>query len=326
MAQYEAICITGGTGFLGRHLAAYACEFWRPKRCIVFSRDEHKQREQRERAGQWAERLRWFIGDIRDYQRLLMAFRGVDLVVHAAALKDIVACEYNPSEAVQTNVQGTDNVVRAAVACGVKCVVYVSTDKAVHPVNLYGKTKACAERLALDGNFYAPIFRAVRYGNVMGSTGSVVELFQRLALNPKKPLPVTDPTMTRFWTTLDDAIHLVEAATKAPPGSLLVGNPSAVRMRDLADAMAGRGQDWEEVGPRPGEKKHETLIGEEELPRAHLQDTGYFLIHPEIVYLEKVEYPQGGKVEGLTSDLAPRLNKAQIRERVENLTVVRPPK
>jgi UDP-N-acetylglucosamine 4,6-dehydratase len=260
----QSILITGGTGSFGRALVRRLVEHpdrWR--RIVVFSRDELKQFEmQQEFPPSRHPQLRFFIGDVRDAERLRRAFDGVDAVVHAAALKQVPAAEYNPFEAVKTNILGAENVINAALDCGVTRVVALSTDKAANPINLYGATKLCSDKLFVAGNSYSGAretrFSVVRYGNVVGSRGSVVPFF--LSRRETGVLPITDPRMTRFWITLDQGVTFVlSCLERMAGGEIFVPKLPSMRIMDLAAALAPDCR-TEVIGIRPGEKIHETLI------------------------------------------------------------------
>jgi UDP-N-acetylglucosamine 4,6-dehydratase len=257
-----SILITGGTGSLGKALTRELLEHHDPHRLIIFSRDELKQLEVR-RMFNDDPRLRFFIGDVRDAKRLHRALHGVDYVVHAAALKQVDTAEYNPFEYIETNVRGSQNVIDAAIDSGVKKVVALSTDKASSPINLYGATKLCADRLFISGNHYAAAyetrFSVVRYGNVSGSRGSIVPIWRQLAAEGKS-LPVTDRRMTRFWITLPQAVKFVlDSFDLMTGGELFVPRIPSIRIVDLAEAIAP-GTATHEIGIRPGEKLHEEMI------------------------------------------------------------------
>ena len=259
--------VTGGTGSFGRKFTEIALREHRPNKIIIFSRDELKQHQMAQEFQD--DSLRYFIGDVRDKDRLYRAFRGVDLVIHAAALKQVPACEYNPFEAVKTNIFGAQNVIDAAIDCGVKRVMFVSTDKAVNPTNLYGATKLCAERMFVQGNSYSgesgTRFSCCRYGNVVGSRGSVVPLFQEQRSNGK--LTITDPRMTRFWLSLEQGVRFVINCTDPMRGGeIFVPKVPSMNIMDLASALAP-GCPVEYIGIRPGEKLHEVLISEDEILR-----------------------------------------------------------
>ena len=265
----SSILITGGTGSLGRALVRQLLNNSSARRIAVFSRDELKQSEMRkEFAGET--RLRWFVGDIRDLNRLKLAFHDVDYVIHAAALKQVDTGEYNPMEFIKTNVLGSQNVIDAAIEAKVKKVVALSTDKASSPINLYGATKLTADKLFVAANNYSSAFgtnfSVVRYGNVMGSRGSVIPFFRELAAQ-KKPIPITDLTMTRFWISLDDAVRFVlDSFELMNGGELYVPQIPSMRIVDLAQAIAPESE-LIEVGMRPGEKLHEEMISADDSRR-----------------------------------------------------------
>jgi UDP-N-acetylglucosamine 4,6-dehydratase len=264
-----SILVTGGTGSFGKAFLREVLDNHNPRRIVVFSRDELKQFEVRAQFGD-DPRLRWFIGDVRDRLRLERAMHGVDYVVHAAALKQVDTAEYNPFEYIATNVTGSQNVVEAAIDQGVKKVVALSTDKASSPINLYGATKLCADRLFVSANHYAAAhetrFAVVRYGNVMGSRGSVVPKFRALA-EAGESLPITDKRMTRFWITLPQAVKFViDSFELMEGGELYVPRIPSMRVVDLAEAIAP-GAAQHEVGIRPGEKLHEEMIAPDDSRR-----------------------------------------------------------
>lgn len=265
----SAVLVTGGTGSFGKAFIREILDHHEPRRVVIFSRDELKQFEVRNQFGD-DPRLRWFIGDIRDRRRLERAMHGIDYVVHAAALKQVDTAEYNPFEYVATNVTGSQNVIEAAIDAGVRKVVALSTDKASSPINLYGATKLCGDRMFVSANHYAAAyptrFSVVRYGNVMGSRGSVVPKFKALA-EAGKPLPITDERMTRFWITLPHAVRFViESFDIMTGGELYVPRIPSMRVSDLAEAVAP-GSDQYEVGIRPGEKLHEEMIAPDDSRR-----------------------------------------------------------
>jgi len=282
----KTILITGGTGSFGRQIIKTLLTF-NVKRVIIFSRDEKKQYDMRDEYYH-EPRLNFVIGDVREYYSLVDALTGVDIVYHAAALKQVPSCQFYPMEAVRTNVLGAENVRRAAIAAGVKCVVAISTDKAVKPVNVMGMTKAISERVFLNpvSDVCQTRFVGVRYGNVVGSRGSVIPLF-RSRIEQKRPLPITHPAMTRFLLTLPEAIDLVLFATVSGKAHhMYVRKMPATTIVQLAQVMgqALTGQDEypvEVIGVRPGEKLHETLVSEEEMIRAN-EHASYFEIMPEL--------------------------------------------
>ncbi len=258
----SSILVTGGTGSFGKEFIRHALDRLAPRRLVIFSRDELKQYEARQIFGE-DERLRWFIGDVRDRDRLTRAMHGIDYVVHAAALKQVDTAEYNPFEYVRTNVGGSQNVVEAAIDAGVRKVVALSTDKASSPINLYGATKLVADKLFVSANHYAANhptrFAVVRYGNVAGSRGSVVPFFLRLAREGAS-IPITDKRMTRFWITLDQAVRfVVDSFDMMQGGELYVPRIASIRVTDLAEALAPNSPTYE-IGVRPGEKLHEEMI------------------------------------------------------------------
>jgi UDP-N-acetylglucosamine 4,6-dehydratase len=276
----SSILVTGGTGSFGKAFIRYALDHLDPSRVVILSRDELKQWEVRNLLGD-DPRLRWFIGDIRDRRRLTRAMHGVDYVVHAAALKQVDTAEYNPNEYIRTNVEGSQNVVEAAIDAGVKKVVALSTDKASSPINLYGATKLCADRLFMSANHYAAgyetRFSVVRYGNVMGSRGSVIPLFKRLAA-AGEPLPITDDRMTRFWITLPQAVKfVVDSFDLMDGGELYVPRIPSMKILDLAEAVAP-GHPTREIGIRPGEKLHEEMIAPDDSRRTVLLGDRYVVM------------------------------------------------
>ena len=288
----ETYLITGGTGSLGRKLTRELLNR-DTRKIIIYSRDELKQFEMAQEFKD--DRLRFFIGDVRDAGRLYRAFDGVDRVIHAAALKQVPACEYNPFEAVKTNVLGTQNVIEAAIDRGVKKVMGVSTDKACAPSNAYGKSKALAEALFVAGNSYsggkATRFSVVRYGNVVGSRGSVIPFFKGLAHTGK--LPITHPGMTRFWITLDEAVKFVfNCLNCMDGGEVFVPKIPSMRIVDLAEAICP-GYEQEIIGIRPGEKLHELLLTKDEARRTI--DNGCYIIQPEFPWWTE-EKREGKKV------------------------------
>jgi UDP-N-acetylglucosamine 4,6-dehydratase len=291
----SSILLTGGTGSFGKAFLRHALDHLDPRRIVVFSRDELKQYEMRQLFGE-DPRIRYFIGDIRDRDRLRRAMYEIDYVVHAAALKQVDTAEYNPFEYVQTNVTGSQNVVEAAIDCGVRKVVALSTDKASSPINLYGATKLVADKLFVSANHYAARhntrFSVVRYGNVMGSRGSVVPFFTRLAAEGKS-LPITDKRMTRFWITLDQAVQfVVDSFVLMQGGELYVPRIPSMRIVDLAKAVA---PDCliHEIGVRPGEKLHEEMIAEDDSHRT-VGLPGRFVVMPTIATWGYTP-PQGGE-------------------------------
>jgi UDP-N-acetylglucosamine 4,6-dehydratase len=278
----KTILVTGGTGSFGRKFTEIVLRSYRPKKLIVFSRDELKQHEMRQVFPDSAQTpVRYFIGDVRDRERLERAFHGVDIVVHAAALKQVPACEYNPIEAIKTNIVGGTNVIEAAIDQGVKKVLALSTDKAVNPVNLYGATKLCAEKLFVQANAYSgdvgTQFSCVRYGNVVGSRGSVIPLFKNQRASGK--VTVTDRRMTRFWITLDQGVRFViRCIERMHGGEVFVPKIPSMNIMDLARAIAPDCA-VEDIGIRPGEKLHEVLLSEDEA-RGTLELDDMYVVQP----------------------------------------------
>lgn len=290
----KTILITGGTGSFGKAFTRFLLQNTNIKKIIVFSRDELKQLHMQQEFND--SRLRFFIGDVRDLPRLERAFNGVDIVLHAAALKQVPVLEYNPMEAVKTNVIGSQNVIDAAIDQGVSKTLLISTDKAAYPVNLYGSTKLCAEKLFISGNSYSggkTKFGAVRYGNVIGSRGSIIELILK---NKNSKLKITDLQMTRFWINLGQAAELVMFALEhMEGGELIIPKIPSMKLVDLFDAIAP-GVEKEVIGIRPGEKLHEILLTEQEARRAVELDK-YFVILPEFSFwpTQFEKYNQLGK-------------------------------
>jgi len=291
----KVILVTGGTGSFGRKFIKIMLEEVQPAKLIVFSRDEQKQHEMRQ-SGFQHENLRYFIGDVRDYERLRRAFDGVDFVVHAAALKQVPACEYNPMEAVKTNILGSSNVIDAALDAKVEKVIALSTDKAVNPINLYGATKLAAEKLFVQSNAYAggkkTRFSCVRYGNVVGSRGSVVPLFIRQ--REQGVVTVTDERMTRFWISLEQGVRFViRCLTEMQGGEVFVPKIPSMKVSDLAKAMAPDAK-INYIGIRPGEKLHEVLISEDEA-RTVIELDDMYVVQPAEAFWFGREWESKGK-------------------------------
>lgn len=292
----KVVLITGGTGSFGKKLTRILLDEYNPAKIIVFSRDELKQHEMRA-AGFDAPNLRYFIGDIRDLSRLRRAFEGVDIVVHAAALKQVPACEYNPMEAIKTNILGSSNVIDAALDVGVERVVALSTDKAVNPINLYGATKLAAEKLFIQSNSYAggrkTRFACVRYGNVVGSRGSVVPVFLRQRENGE--VTITDDRMTRFWISLEQGVRFVIRCTEQMyGGEVFVPKIPSMSIIELAKAIAPKAE-INEIGIRPGEKLHEVLISEDEA-RTTVEMDDMFVVQPAEALWFGHEWEKQGKL------------------------------
>lgn len=326
MLNGKSILITGGTGSFGKAATKYILREYEPSRLVIFSRDEFKQSQMQKQFGMGRYScIRYFIGDIRDRDRLSLAMQGIDYVIHAAALKQIPSCEYNPFEVVKTNILGTQNVIAAALQNCVKVAVLLSSDKAVHPINLYGATKLCAEKLFVRGNVYVPQdqdtrFACVRYGNVVGSRGSVIPLFLRQKALGE--LTITDERMTRFWLTLEEAVDLaLRACVFAKGGEVFVPRLPSMRIIDLAYAIAP-GVRHKVIGIRPGEKLHETLISTDEVAQT-VEFENLYVILPRSVKDVLEEWRQVGipvTFESYTSGTNPRwLNGPQLREMLKSL-------
>ncbi len=292
-----SILVTGGTGSFGRAFVRRLFAEHRPGRVVVYSRDELKQYEMAQHFTQ--NELRFFIGDVRDLARLERALKGIDIVVHAAALKQVPAAEYNPIECIKTNVFGAENVINACLDRGVHKVIALSTDKAVSPINLYGATKLCSDKLFIAANHLAgkggTRFAVVRYGNVIGSRGSVVPFFKECSKTGK--LPITDPRMTRFWIRLEDGADFVQRALgMMRGGEIFVPKIASMRITDLAAAICARCEQ-ETVGIRPGEKLHELLIARDDA-RNTLEFASFFVIQPPIHLWNHSEHHDYGGEEG----------------------------
>jgi len=294
------VLLTGGTGSFGHKFTDYVLRNLHPRKLIIFSRDELKQQEMRLLFDD--PRLRYFIGDVRDKERLHRAVQGVDLIVHAAALKQVPSCEYNPFEAVKTNILGASNIIDVAIDAGVKRVLALSTDKAVNPINLYGATKLVAEKLFVQGNAYAGAggtrFACVRYGNVVGSRGSVIPVFQQQRASGT--ITLTDERMTRFWITLEQGVRfVVKCVEKMQGGEVFVPKIPSMRLVDLAEVIAP-GCRRESIGIRPGEKLHEVLVSRDE-SRYTIEFDDMYLIQPVHPWWKVQAYPgaipmhEGGK-------------------------------
>lgn len=303
MLNGKTILITGGTGSFGKMFTKVVLKKYPDvKKIIIYSRDEYKQfvMQNMPEFKENQAKMRYFVGDVRDESRLKRAFDGVDYVIHAAALKQVPACEYNPFEAIKTNVMGAQNIVDAAIDAGVSRVVALSTDKACAPINLYGATKLCSDKLFIAGNAYcgnrATRFSVVRYGNVAGSRGSVIPFFQKLVEEGANELPVTDLDMTRFWLKIEDAVDMVVMALRdMKGGELYVKKIPSTKMSELAQAIAPDLK-IKVVGIRPGEKIHEKMITMEDA-RNTLEFDDYYIVFPEISFENIInDYPEGRTV------------------------------
>ena len=301
MLDNKTILITGGTGSFGKCFTKYALTHYNPKKIIIYSRDEFKQYLMQNEFKEYESKMRYFIGDVRDKDRLKRAFEGVDYVIHAAALKQVPACEYNPNEAIKTNINGAQNVIDAALDSNVKKVVALSTDKAVNPVNLYGGTKLVSDKLFVAANAYAGnkdiSFSIVRYGNVAGSRGSIIPLFNNIIKNGGTELPITDFRMTRFWISLTEGVELVIKALKeAKGGETFISKIPSFKVTDLAEAMLP-GCTKKEIGIRPGEKLHEIMVTPEDSFNTYEYDK-HFIVYPQVVWNDRqVPDLSGVKVE-----------------------------
>lgn len=287
MLKDKTILITGGTGSFGKSFTRYVLTHYEPKKIIIYSRDEFKQWMMSNEFKEYEEKLRFFIGDVRDVERLRRACEGVDYIVHAAALKQVPACEYNPNEAIKTNIHGAMNVIDAALDTGVRKVVALSTDKAVNPVNLYGGTKLVSDKLFVAANAYVGTkdinFSIVRYGNVAGSRGSVIPFFHKLIKEGADELPITDLRMTRFWISLTQGVELViKALTEANGGETFISKIPSFKITDLAEAMLP-GCKLKETGIRPGEKLHEIMVTTEDAATTYEYDK-HFIVYPQMTW------------------------------------------
>ena len=299
MLNGKTILITGGTGSFGHHFVDYVLKHYEPKKIIIYSRDEFKQFLMTNNYKKYESILRFFIGDVRDCERLKRALHGVDYVIHAAALKQVPACEYNPNEAIKTNINGAINVIDACLEKGVKKVVALSTDKAVNPINLYGGTKLVSDKLFCAANAYSGsdgcTFSVVRYGNVAGSRGSVIPFFQGLIDKGEKELPITDLRMTRFWISLEQGVELViKALNEANGGETFISKIPSFKITDLAEAMCP-GCKIKEVGIREGEKLHEVMVTREDSLHTYEYDK-HFIVYPHYDWWGKSNVIPGGKL------------------------------
>ncbi len=330
MLNNKTILVTGGTGSFGKCFTKYVLTHYNPKKIIIYSRDEFKQFIMQNEMKEYADKLRFFIGDVRDKERLTRALTGVDYVVHAAALKQVPACEYNPNEAIKTNIHGAMNVIDASLDSGtVKKVVALSTDKAVNPVNLYGGTKLVSDKLFIAANAYSGDkdinFSIVRYGNVAGSRGSVIPFFKNKIEAGEKSLPITDYRMTRFWISLDQGVMLViKALEEARGGETFISKIPSFKITDLAEAMLP-GCDKPEVGIREGEKLHEIMVTVEDSMTTYEYDK-HFIVYPQMVWNDRQQPIPGGKKveEGFSYSSGNNtewLSVEEIRELLKTVTL-----
>ncbi len=291
MFNGKAIMITGGTGSFGKKYVKVMLEKYRPRRLVIYSRDELKQYEMQQEFN--ASCMRYFLGDVRDGERLKQAMNGIDYVIHAAALKQVPAAEYNPTECIRTNVSGAENVINAALANGVNRVIALSTDKAASPINLYGATKLLSDKLFVAANNLAgghkTRFAVVRYGNVVGSRGSVVPFFKKLIESGATELPITDERMTRFWITLQQGVEFVlNNFQRMHGGEIFVPKIPSMRVTDLVAAMAPDLK-TKIIGIRPGEKLHELMVPRDD-SRHTIEFADHFVIRPHSIYVEEVDF------------------------------------
>ena len=331
MLENKTILLTGGTGSFGKAFTRFVLKNYKPAKIIIYSRDEFKQfnmqNDFRKEFPEDFSKLRFFIGDVRDKERLTRAMEGVDYVIHAAALKQVPACEYNPQEAIKTNIHGAQNVIDAALDAGVKKVVALSTDKAVNPVNLYGGTKLVSDKLFIAANAYAGkkdiCFSIVRYGNVAGSRGSVIPFFQDLIDKGETELPITDYRMTRFWISLQEGVELViKALEESKGGETFISKIPSFKITDLAEAMLP-GCVKKEVGIREGEKLHEIMVTSEDSFTTYEYDK-HFIVYPQMVFSDRMKAtPTGKKVEeGFSYSSGNNtwwLSVEEIRERLKTI-------
>jgi len=301
MFDNSSILITGGTGSFGKKAVETLLSRYKPRKIIVFSRDEYKQFVMQRQFN--APVMRYFIGDVRDGNRLRQAMSGVDYVIHAAALKHVPIAEYNPTECIRTNVNGAENIINASLESGVKRVIALSTDKAANPINLYGATKLVSDKLFVAGNnMVGPRptrFAVVRYGNVVGSRGSVIPFFKELMDNHATELPITDPRMTRFWITLQQGVDFVlKSFERMHGGEIFVPKLPSMRLTDLAEGLYP-GIPHRNVGIRPGEKLHEIMCPSDDC-HLTLEFSDHFVIQPTINFAESPDYSQNGLRESGT--------------------------
>jgi len=334
MFNGKTLLITGGTGSFGKEFTRRMLTDYKPKKIIIFSRDEFKQFAMKNDFAQYknSECLRFFIGDVRDKERLWRAFNGVDFVIHAAALKQVPSCEYNPFEAVKTNITGAQNIVETALDRQVPKVVALSTDKAVNPINLYGATKLCSDKLFINANAYSgkkgtTLFSVVRYGNVTGSRGSVIPFFMKLIADGARELPVTDMRMTRFWITLDQGVDLViKAFGESKGGETYISKIPSYRIDEVAKAIGGDDIQLKTIGIREGEKLHEIMVTVDDA-RSTYEYADHFIIYPQYNWWSvKNHFTKGGKAVpeefSYTSNNNTQWLSAQdMRQRLNNLHI-----
>ncbi len=325
MLNNKTILITGGTGSFGNYFTDYVLQHYKPKKIIIYSRDEFKQFNMRNRLMKYDSVMRYFIGDVRDQARMRRAFEGVDYVVHAAAMKQVPACEYNPNEAIKTNISGAVNVIETALDMGVKRVVALSTDKAVNPINLYGGTKLVSDKLFIAANAYSGLketrFSIVRYGNVAGSRGSVIPFFRSLVDAGETELPITDFEMTRFWISLEQGVQLViKALAESRGGETFIAKIPSFKITDLAKAILPSCT-MKEVGIREGEKLHEVMITREDSLHTYEYEK-HFVVYPHMSWWDDVKAAPVGKQVPRGFEYSSGSNDQWLS--VENLQVLLP--
>lgn len=330
MLNNKTILITGGTGSFGKKFLEMILERYTPHRIIIYSRDEYKQSVMKSEYSKKYDmsRVRFFIGDVRDKDRLYRAFDHVDYVIHAAAMKQVPTCEYNPFEAIKTNIHGAQNVIDAAIDRGVKKVVALSTDKAVNPINLYGGTKLVSDKLFISANAYSKIsgtvFSVVRYGNVAGSRGSIIPIFKNLIENGEQELPITDTRMTRFWITLEQGVELVfKALEESTGGETYISKIPSFKITDLAEAMLP-GAKIKEIGIREGEKLHEVMVTKDDC-RSTYEFDKHYVIYPNFEWWDSNKNNKNGGTlveEGFEYNSANNtqwLDARQLREALKRI-------
>lgn len=329
MLDDNTILITGGTGSFGKKFVEIVLQRYNPKKVIIYSRDEFKQDLIKKmfinKLGNKIDKLRFFIGDVRDKDRLYRAFQGVDYVIHAAAMKQVPSCEYNPFEAVKTNVHGAQNVIDAAIDRGVKKVIALSTDKAVNPINLYGGTKLVSDKLFISANAYTggrgTTFSVVRYGNVAGSRGSVIPFFKEVLDRGDTVLSITDIRMTRFWITLEEGVDLViKALEESMGGETYISKIPSFKIIDLVMAMNSKGT-FKEIGIREGEKLHEVMITKDD-SRSTYEYENHYIIYPNFDWWNVSErFTEGGVLieEGFEYNSSNNVNWLKVEELKELL-------
>lgn len=330
MLNNKTILITGGTGSFGKKILEMILDRYNPHRIIIYSRDEYKQSVMKAEYSKKYDmsKVRFFIGDVRDKDRLYRAFDHVDYVIHAAAMKQVPTCEYNPFEAIKTNIHGAQNVIDAAIDRGVKKVVALSTDKAVNPINLYGGTKLVSDKLFITANAYSKIsktkFSVVRYGNVAGSRGSIIPIFKNIIDNGGNELPITDMRMTRFWITLEQGVELVfKALAESEGGETYISKIPSFHISDLAEAMLP-GCKIKEIGIREGEKLHEVMVTKDDC-RSTYEFDKHYIIYPHFEWWDESRNDRsGGKLvedgfEYSSANNSQWLSVEQIREQLKKI-------